>query len=66
MRRSASETIASVVNRCDIAVCTGESDMEFMVPELKKERGSSELDIPELTSWLDGGVEMTEKRKRMR
>ena len=37
----------------------------FMVPELRREREASSLDLPELTVFIDGGEYFSEKRKRM-
>jgi hypothetical protein len=36
----------------------------YMVPELRREREASALNIPELTEFIDGGEMITEKRKR--
>lgn len=36
-----------------------------MVPELRREREASKLDIPELTSYIDGGEMVTERRRKM-
>ena len=38
---------------------------DFMVPELRRERLGSKLDIPQLIHFLDGGEEITKKRKEM-
>ena len=38
---------------------------EFVVPELRREREASKLDLPELTTYVDGGEWITEKRKAM-
>ena len=35
----------------------------FMVPELRREREESKLDLLELTFYLDGGEELTKTRK---
>ncbi len=37
----------------------------FMVPELRREREASKLDIKELTTFIDGGEMVAEKRKKM-
>ena len=37
----------------------------FVVPELRREREASKLEISELTSFLGGGDFITEKRRRM-
>lgn len=37
----------------------------YMVPELRREREASSLNIPELTEFIDGGEMITEKRKRL-
>ena len=36
-----------------------------MAPELRREREASKLDLPELTTFIDGGEMITEVRKRM-
>lgn len=42
---------------------TGESD--FVVPELRRERDASKLDLPELTLYLDGGEMMGQVRRKI-
>ena len=37
----------------------------FMVPELRREREASKLDIPELTTFVDGGEMISDARRRM-
>ena len=37
----------------------------FVVPELRREREATKLEISELTAFLDGGDFITEKRRRM-
>ena len=37
----------------------------FVVPELRREREASKLDLPELTTYVDGGEWITEKRRAM-
>ncbi len=37
----------------------------WMVDELRKERDRSSLDLPGLTSFLDGGEFVTEKRRKI-
>lgn len=37
----------------------------FMAPELRREREASKLDLPELTTFVDGGEMFTAVRKRM-
>ena len=37
----------------------------FMVPEFRREREASTLNLQELTEFVDGGEMMTEKRKRV-
>ena len=37
----------------------------FMVPELRREREASKLDISELTTFVDGGEMITGQRKSM-
>ncbi len=39
--------------------------MECVAPDLEKERRSSKLNLPELTRWSDGGLDLTEKRMKM-
>ena len=36
-----------------------------MVPELRRERERSTLNLPELTQFIDGGEFTTEKRRKM-
>ena len=38
---------------------------KFMVPELRREREKSSLDLKELSVFLDGGEFISETRKRM-
>ncbi len=40
-------------------------DKSFMAPELRREREASQLDVPELTTFNDGGEMISEKRKKM-
>ena len=37
----------------------------YMVPELRREREASSLNLPELTEFIDGGEIITEKRKEV-
>ena len=37
----------------------------YMVPELRREREASALNLTELTEFIDGGEMITEKRKRV-
>ena len=37
----------------------------YMVPELRREREASALNLAELTEFIDGGEMITEKRKRI-
>ena len=37
----------------------------YMVPELRREREASALNLAELTEFIDGGEMITEKRKRV-
>ena len=37
----------------------------FMVPELRRERERSTLNLPELTQFVDGGEFISEKRRRI-
>lgn len=37
----------------------------FMVPELRREREASKLDLPELTTFIDGGEWVSDKRRAM-
>lgn len=37
----------------------------FVVPELRREREASKLDLPELTTYVDGGEWVSEKRRAM-
>ena len=37
----------------------------FMVPELRRERERSTLNLPELTQFIDGGEFISEKRREM-
>lgn len=37
----------------------------YMVPELRREREASALNLTELTEFIDGGEMITEKRKKM-
>jgi len=39
--------------------------MEYVALELEKERSSSKINLPELTRWIDGGQELTEKRRKI-
>ena len=41
----------------------GESD--FVVPELRREREASQLDLPELTAYLDGGEMIGDMRRKI-
>lgn len=38
---------------------------DFMVPELRREREVSKLDLPTLSNFLDGGEELTKMRKNI-
>ena len=37
----------------------------YMVPELRREREASALNLQELTEFIDGGEMITEKRKKV-
>ena len=41
------------------------TQMDFMIPELTKERKGSKLDLLELTHLIDGGAEVTKKRRKI-
>lgn len=43
----------------------GEKMSGYMAPELRREREASKLDLPELTTFVDGGEMITENRRRM-
>lgn len=48
----------------DIELCMAAS-ANFMVPELRREREASKLDLPELTIFIDGGEVITKTRKKI-
>ena len=49
-----------------MAAAAAAKEKGFMVPELRREREASRLDLPELTRFMDGGDMFTEKKSRMR